>query len=132
MQIVYQLADSAAGFAYSFLGTCLILLLINFIPGLYLRATEEDEIMGMDDTEIGEFAVSPPSRSLFTYWCSDLCQYDYVELLRDVVHGVEDDTSSALPMLSMSLSREKHIYTSDGSRPYRAIELEGEPVRHSE
>ncbi len=59
MQIVYQLADSAAGFAYSFIGTCLILLLINFVPGLYLRATEEDEIMGMDDTEIGEFAVSP-------------------------------------------------------------------------
>ncbi|KAF7513380.1 hypothetical protein GJ744_009801 [Endocarpon pusillum] len=114
MQVVYQLADSAAGLAYSFVGTCLILLLINFIPGLYLRAPEEDEIMGMDDTEIGEFA------------------YDYVELLRDVVHGVEDDTSSALPMLSMSLSREKHIYTSDGSRPYRAIELEGEPVRHSE
>ncbi len=59
MQIVYQLADSAAGFAYSFLGTCLILLLINFVPGLYLRAPEEDEIMGMDETEIGEFAVSP-------------------------------------------------------------------------
>lgn len=64
-QIVYQLADSAAGLAYSFVGTCLILLLINFIPGLYLRATEEDEIMGMDDTEIGEFAVGAPSRSSF-------------------------------------------------------------------
>ena len=58
MQIVYQLADSVAGFVYSFFGTCLILLVINFVPGLHLRTTEEDEIMGMDDTEIGEFAVS--------------------------------------------------------------------------
>jgi hypothetical protein len=58
-------------------------------------------------------------------------QYDYVELLRDVVHGVEDDNSSALPMLSTSLSREKHIYMGDTGRHYRAIELEGEPVRDS-
>jgi ammonium transporter, Amt family len=57
-QLAYQLADSAAGFVYSFFGTCVILLLINFIPGLHLRASEEDEIMGMDDTEVGEFAVS--------------------------------------------------------------------------
>lgn len=34
-------------------------------------------------------------------------QYDYVELLRDVVHGVEDDNSSAVPMLATSLTREK-------------------------
>jgi Amt family ammonium transporter len=30
---------------------------LNFIPGLSLRSTEEDEIMGIDDAEIGEFAV---------------------------------------------------------------------------
>lgn len=107
IQIAYQLADSVAGFLYSFTGTCMILLLINFIPGLHLRASEEDEIMGMDDTEVGEFA------------------YDYVELLRDVVHGVEDDNASALPMLSTSLSREKHTYMGDGGRHYRLTELEG-------
>lgn len=67
MQLVYQLADSAAGFSYSFLGTCLLLLLLNFIPGLHLRASEEDEIMGMDDTEIGEFAVSSLSSSFRVY-----------------------------------------------------------------
>lgn len=31
---------------------------MNLIPGLSLRAPEEDEIMGIDDAEIGEFAVS--------------------------------------------------------------------------
>ena len=45
-------------------------------------------------------------------------QYDYVELLRDVVHGVEDDGSgsSSIPMLSTSLEREKHLYELDGER----------------
>jgi hypothetical protein len=49
--------------------TCLILFLIQLVPGLKLRATEEDEVLGIDDAEIGEFA------------------YDYVELSRDVIAG---------------------------------------------
>jgi len=58
IQLAYQLADSIAGGAYSFLGTCLILFILNLIPGLHLRAAESAEILGIDDTEIGEFAVS--------------------------------------------------------------------------
>lgn len=43
--------------------TLMILLIIDRIPGLHLRASEKDEIEGMDEVEIGEFAVSfaPPS-----------------------------------------------------------------------
>lgn len=44
--------------AYSFGGSCIILFLINLVPGLELRSTEEEEVMGIDDAEIGEFAVS--------------------------------------------------------------------------
>lgn len=58
IQLAYQLADSAAGFGYSFGGSCIILFLMNLIPGLKLRADEESEVLGMDDAEIGEFAVS--------------------------------------------------------------------------
>jgi Amt family ammonium transporter len=62
IQLGYQLADSFAGGAYSFLGTCLILGALDFIgkfvPVLRLRATEEEEALGIDDVEIGEFAVS--------------------------------------------------------------------------
>lgn len=36
---------------------------MNYIPGLSLRASEEDEIMGIDDAEIGEFAVCFPRSS---------------------------------------------------------------------
>ena len=55
---------------------------MNLIPGLRLRASEEDEVLGMDDAEIGEFA------------------YDYVELTRDVVNGdlLEDEAGSKYSM----------------------------------
>lgn len=69
IQMGYQLADSFSGFAYSFFGSCIILFLINLIPGCHLRASEEAEVLGIDEAEIGEFA------------------YDYVELTRDVVNG---------------------------------------------
>ena len=78
MQLGYQLADSATGATYSFLGSCLILFLINLVPGCHLRVDEASEVMGVDDAEIGEFA------------------YDYVELTRDVLQGdaLSADTAS--------------------------------------
>jgi Amt family ammonium transporter len=75
IQLGYQLADSVSGGVYSFFGTCIILFLINMIPGLSLRVSEEAEIMGIDDAEIGEFA------------------YDYVELTREVQQSEGDDES---------------------------------------
>ncbi|KAI1859768.1 hypothetical protein JX265_010217 [Neoarthrinium moseri] len=77
IQLGYQLADSVAGGTYSFVGTTLILFIINLIPGLRLRANEDAEILGIDDAEIGEFA------------------YDYVELTREVLNDdVEGETRS--------------------------------------
>lgn len=61
IQLAYQLADSVSGFTYSFGGTCLILFIMNLIPGLSLRATEDAEVHGIDDAEIGEFAVRDDS-----------------------------------------------------------------------
>jgi ammonium transporter, Amt family len=75
IQLLYQLCDSVTGFTYSFGVTCIILYLMNLIPGLSLRASEEAEIDGLDGAEIGEFA------------------YDFVESRRDYVHvreGVHD------------------------------------------
>ncbi|KAI2467759.1 ammonium transporter [Annulohypoxylon bovei var. microspora] len=76
IQLAYQLADSLCGGCYSFVGTCIICFLLNLIPGLQLRATEEAEILGIDDAEIGEFA------------------YDYVELTREVLNDIEADANS--------------------------------------
>jgi len=76
---------------YSFVGTCIILFFINLIPGLKLRAREDDEIMGIDDAEIGEFAVCPSSKSLFEILVDRIPQYDYVEITRDVVNGMDGE-----------------------------------------
>ncbi|SMR45432.1 unnamed protein product [Zymoseptoria tritici ST99CH_3D1] len=81
IQLAIQLADSVTGMAYSFTMTIAILFLMNLlgrrIPALRLRASAEEELAGIDDVEIGEFA------------------YDYVELTRDVrpadaLEGVND------------------------------------------
>ncbi|KAK8056802.1 ammonium transporter [Apiospora rasikravindrae] len=77
IQLAYQLADSFAGGTYSFVGTCFILFILNLIPGLQLRATEDAEILGIDDAEIGEFA------------------YDYVELTREVLNDADGEGEAA-------------------------------------
>ncbi len=72
IQLAYQLSDCVSGFAYSFVMTSVILFIMNFIPGLSLRVSAEEEELGLDDAELGEFA------------------YDYVELARtpaDAIHG---------------------------------------------
>ncbi|KAK5810221.1 ammonium transporter 2 [Linnemannia elongata] len=56
MQIVHQLADSAAGLGWSFTVTYLILFIMNKIPGLNLRAKAINEHRGLDLAELGEMA----------------------------------------------------------------------------
>lgn len=85
IQLAHQLADSVAGFGYSFAVTTLILWVMHFIPGLRLRASEEAEILGIDDAEMGEFA------------------YDYVGIEQEIGHNLESAlaaTKSATPSRS--------------------------------
>ncbi|KAL8796065.1 MAG: hypothetical protein Q9195_001641 [Heterodermia aff. obscurata] len=88
IQLAYQLADCVSGFSYSFFGTCIILFVMNLIPGLSLRASEESEIIGIDDSELGEFA------------------YDYVEHKREIpyttnIEGVPRSSGSASPPIKV-------------------------------
>lgn len=64
-QLYIQLAFIVAVMGYTFVVSAIIAYAINFIPGLNLRASEEAELLGMDDDQLGEFA------------------YDYVEVRRD-------------------------------------------------
>ncbi|KAF7906326.1 hypothetical protein EAF00_000605 [Botryotinia globosa] len=64
-QLYIQIAYIVACTAYSFVVSALLAIIINYIPGLHLRASEEAELLGMDDDQLGEFA------------------YDYVEVRRD-------------------------------------------------
>ena len=64
-QLYIQVAYICAVVGYSFTMSAILAFLINIIPGLHLRASDEAELLGMDDDQIGEFA------------------YDYVEVRRD-------------------------------------------------
>lgn len=57
-----QVAYIVACTAYSFVVSAIIAKAIDLVPGLHLRASEEAELLGMDDDQHGEFA------------------YDYVEV----------------------------------------------------
>lgn len=91
-----QLADSASGMAYSFVMTTIILWIMHFIPGMRMRVTEEEEIMGIDDAEMGEFA------------------YDYVGLdllATGAAHEFHDDTHSHGDVPATSGGREpRHMH----------------------
>ncbi|KAJ7914341.1 ammonium transporter AmtB-like domain-containing protein [Mycena leptocephala] len=54
IQLAYQLAGCAAILSYSFTVTALLLLVMDRIPGLRLRVSEEEETGGLDVHEIGE------------------------------------------------------------------------------
>lgn len=64
-QLYIQVAYVLACTAYSFVMSAILATIVNYIPGLKLRASEEAELLGMDDDQLGEFA------------------YDYVEVRRD-------------------------------------------------
>lgn len=64
-QVYKQLAFIVACMAYSFVVSVILAFVINKIPGLRLRVSEQAELLGTDDDQMGEFA------------------YDYVEVRRD-------------------------------------------------
>ena len=58
-QLYIQIAYICACTAYSFVVTALIARGIDLVPTLHLRATPEEEVMGMDDAEVRP--RSPPA-----------------------------------------------------------------------
>ncbi|KAJ3326595.1 hypothetical protein HDU91_004604, partial [Kappamyces sp. JEL0680] len=56
MLLAYNLAGSVTILAYSFVGTTIILFLINYIPGFHFRPNHEEELLGGDHSEMGEVA----------------------------------------------------------------------------
>lgn len=50
------MASGTAGMAWSFVVTTILCWIFHFIPGLCLRSGDEEEIVGIDDAYIGEWA----------------------------------------------------------------------------
>ncbi|OCF42935.1 amt family ammonium transporter [Kwoniella heveanensis CBS 569] len=57
VQLGKQVAWAAVGLAWTFVVTYAIMFVINLIPGCHFRSTEEAEIVGMDEVELGEFVA---------------------------------------------------------------------------
>jgi len=59
IQIGKQFAEITAISSYSFIASCILLLILKYIPGMHLRVSEETEMRGLDldqffDEQIGE------------------------------------------------------------------------------
>jgi Amt family ammonium transporter len=52
-----QVAWAAVGMTWTFVVTLAIMFIINLIPGCKFRASDESEIVGMDETELGEYVA---------------------------------------------------------------------------
>lgn len=57
IQLPKQIAWIVASLAWTFGVTYAIMFVINLIPGCHFRATEEAEIVGMDEVELGEYVA---------------------------------------------------------------------------
>ncbi|KAJ3733424.1 ammonium transporter [Lentinula guzmanii] len=95
IQLGYQLADSVAALSYSFVMTTIILWLMHFIPFLRMRGTEEAEIMGLDEYDMGEFA------------------YDYVGLEQEIGHEIETKVKEGMTSGGREPHHEHHHHHVD-------------------
>lgn len=99
IQVAYQLADSVSGFAYSFCGTYLILFLMNLIPGLSLRVSAEEEEIGLDEAQLGEFtydnAESRRDAESVIFGEAKVVQFAAVDRGKGVYNGGESERASA-------------------------------------
>jgi len=70
-QLGWQIASAVSAMAWTATVTYILLFVVDHIPGLKLRASEEDEILGIDEAQCGEMG------------------YDYVSIRRelDEEHG---------------------------------------------
>jgi Amt family ammonium transporter len=93
-QIVWILA--CTGWTWTM--TCLICVVLNFIPGLKLRASEDGEMKGIDEDQIGEFA------------------FDYVEARRTpfATWGVAVDGVNVDPTTGDPKGKQKMIEAQEG------------------
>jgi len=83
-QLGLQLAGATTCAAWSFVVSCLLLLVINKVPGLHLRASEEHELRGLDVKYLEDIDFEDP------YFCQS----------RDFVHVVEDGGSGSSPAVA--------------------------------
>lgn len=69
IQVGKQFAEITAISSYSFIVSCLLLLVLKYTPGMHLRVSEEAEMRGLDldqffDEQIGDWAAFEPMEKI--------------------------------------------------------------------
>ncbi|BGP26862.1 ammonium transmembrane transporter [Rhodotorula toruloides] len=94
VQLGWQLASATSILAYTAVVTYILIFIVDHIPGLKVRCSEDDEIIGMDESQTGEHG------------------YDYVSIRRDLEDG---------PLYSeKDLSRTPSQYSSEKTAHHHA------------
>jgi Amt family ammonium transporter len=101
-QMYKQIAYIVATCAYSFIMTAVLAKGVDMIPGMKVRGSEEDEEVGMDEVEIGEFAN------------------DYIEVRRDF-----SSWNSGAPQHSVGI---RHGYPEFDAHEHHAHDLHSTAV----
>jgi Amt family ammonium transporter len=111
-QLYIQIAYIVAVTAYTFVVSAIIAKLIDLVPGLHLRASEEAELLGMDDDQLGEFA------------------YDYVEVRRDFLAWTpakEEPSGDGTKIVPQhGIEGHQDLANTNGHSPDTALESEQE------
>lgn len=98
-QLGIQLANAVSIVAYSAVMSLILLVLVDYIPGCSLRASEESEILGIDEAECGE------------------ASYDYVNVSRDV-----DSPNEHSDWVKEKAGKSSANSTTSGETPEKVLE----------
>lgn len=94
--IGWQIAAIVAASAYAFIASAAIAKIIDLIPGLKLRASEEAELLGMDDDQHGEFSYDYVEvRRDFLAWSPHRVEPQNGEVVIEPQHGIQEHASLA-------------------------------------
>ncbi|KAI0085677.1 ammonium transporter [Irpex rosettiformis] len=107
-QLYIQFAYVCATVGYSFFMTALLAKTFDMVPWMRLRTSPEEEALGMDDVQLGEFVT------------------DYVEVRRDY-RDWTPAYDGALPMHTKGGSSETTSSATDNSPPAAAGDRHGAP-----
>ncbi|EGG08538.1 uncharacterized protein MELLADRAFT_42854 [Melampsora larici-populina 98AG31] len=112
VQLGYQLASSLAIMGYTFAVTMIILVAMEFTPGMSLRATPEAEIVGIDEHELGESA------------------YDYAFVERDVENADYRSELKSVSQPDMELPNTRSPSVHHGGLQEQHVTIDKSPERH--
>ncbi|KIO33577.1 hypothetical protein M407DRAFT_186135 [Tulasnella calospora MUT 4182] len=135
-QLYIQFAYVCACCAYVFVVTAIICKVMDVIPGLSLRGSDEAEIIGMDEQDIGEFVQDfVEVRRAFDAWHPPTESVEEKEAMKGEIHAAGDRHGGYTDIgdgqsLSRTQSRIRTAVPSDNEKELAKVEVYAAGDRH--